>query len=60
MAYLDKAFPEVAEWKAVVDHLISFQQRLDRVGDERGVCLDTAPAASKSPACHSGCRMARR
>lgn len=40
MAYLVKVFPEVAEWKAVVDRLIGFQRRLESVGDENGVCLE--------------------
>ncbi|MBG0842135.1 ABC transporter ATP-binding protein/permease [Ectopseudomonas toyotomiensis] len=40
MAYLVKVFPEVAEWKAVVDRLIGFQRRLGSVGDENGVCLE--------------------
>lgn len=40
MAYLVKVFPEVAEWKAVVDRLIGFQRRLDQVADERGVRLE--------------------
>lgn len=40
MAYLVKVFPEVAEWKAVVDRLIGFQRRLHQVGDERGVRLE--------------------
>lgn len=40
MAYLVKVFPEVAEWKAVVDRLIGFQRRLDQVSDGGGVCLE--------------------
>jgi len=40
MAYLVKVFPEVAEWKSVVDRLTGFQQRLGSVGSENGVRLE--------------------
>ncbi|MFI8981117.1 ABC transporter ATP-binding protein/permease [Ectopseudomonas khazarica] len=40
MAYLVKVFPEVAEWKSIVDRLIGFQQRLQSVGGESGVHLE--------------------
>ena len=41
MAYLVKVFPEVAEWKSVVDRLTGFQQRLGSVGsEENGVRLE--------------------
>jgi len=40
MAYLVKVFPEVAEWKSVVDRLTGFQQRLGSVGNENGVRLE--------------------
>lgn len=40
MAYLVKVFPELAEWKAVVDRLIGFQRRLGSVGNENGVRLE--------------------
>ena len=40
MAYLVKVFPEIAEWKSIVDRLTGFQQRLASVGDEAGVRLE--------------------
>ena len=40
MAYLVKVFPELAEWKSVVDRLIGFQQRLDGIGNENGLDLE--------------------
>ncbi|ERI54473.1 ABC transporter ATP-binding protein [Pseudomonas sp. EGD-AK9] len=40
MAYLVRVFPEIAEWKSVVDRLMGFQQRLASVGDEAGVRLE--------------------
>lgn len=43
MAYLVRVFPEIAEWKSVVDRLMGFQRRLDSVGGETGVRLEHAP-----------------
>ncbi|MBU3057959.1 ABC transporter ATP-binding protein/permease [Pseudomonas indica] len=40
MAYLVKVFPEIAEWKSIIDRLTGFQQRLASVGDETGVRLE--------------------
>src|SRR5690606_27504923 len=43
MAYLVKVFPEIAEWKSVVDRLVGFQQRLDSVGGKTGIHLEYSP-----------------
>lgn len=43
MAYLVRAFLEIAEWKAVVDRLMGFQKRLDSVKAEPGVQLEHQP-----------------
>ncbi|PCC99954.1 ABC transporter ATP-binding protein/permease [Halopseudomonas pelagia] len=43
MAYLVRAFLEIAEWKAVVDRLMGFQKRLDSVKGEPGVQLEHQP-----------------
>ncbi|PAU61545.1 ABC transporter ATP-binding protein [Pseudomonas sp. PIC25] len=40
MAYLVKVFPEIAEWKSIIDRLTGFQKRLASVGDETGVRLE--------------------
>lgn len=37
IAYLVDVFPELSEWKSVIDRLIGFQERLDNVEVESGV-----------------------
>lgn len=37
IAYLVEVFPELTEWKSVIDRLIGFQERLDKVEMESGV-----------------------
>lgn len=37
MAYLVRVFPQIAEWKSVVDRLTGFQNRLDALSSNSGV-----------------------
>jgi len=39
MAYLVRAFPQIAEWKSVVDRLTSFQDRLETISSKSGVTI---------------------
>lgn len=43
MAYLVRVFPEIAEWKSVVDRLMGFQSRLDNVDSDTGLTLQHSP-----------------
>lgn len=43
MAYLVRVFPEIAEWKSVIDRLMGFQQRLGSVTSDPGVQLQHRP-----------------
>lgn len=47
MAYLVRAFLEIAEWKAVVDRLMGFRQRLESVKDAAGIQLEYQPDGLK-------------
>lgn len=39
IAYLVEVFPELSAWKSVIDRLIGFQERLDKVDVKSGVSL---------------------
>jgi putative ATP-binding cassette transporter len=43
IAYLVSVFPELSEWKSVIDRLIGFQQRLDSVEVKSRVVLGQQP-----------------
>ncbi|PKR56006.1 ABC transporter ATP-binding protein/permease [Thalassospira marina] len=43
MAYLVKAFPQIAEWKAVIDRLTGFQNRLNAISSDNGVKIRHQP-----------------
>ncbi|HZX18448.1 MAG TPA: ABC transporter ATP-binding protein/permease [Pseudomonas sp.] len=45
MAYLVRVFPELAEWKSVIDRLTGFQKRLGSVTSEPGVQLEHRPGS---------------
>ncbi len=45
MAYLVRVFPQIAEWKSVVDRLTGFQNRLDALSCNSGVNIRHLPHA---------------
>ncbi len=45
MAYLVRVFPEIAEWKSIIDRLMGFQKRLDSVTSNPGVQLEHRPGS---------------
>ncbi|MCW1246434.1 ABC transporter ATP-binding protein/permease [Pseudomonas sp. SAICEU22] len=44
IAYLVGVFPELSEWKSVIDRLVGFQERLDKVDVESKVQLEQQPS----------------